>query len=560
MQNNMFLKDFPVVVFVELSQLYQQILQMYGRLFKEPEKVLEKHLLDLMNRGYSFEEALHELYKRAYAYFYLPSLSIGELFKISWNRFKRNPALAVPILLSEAAPALTTLIILIVLFALIQWFQSIGIYSKIVESLVEGKYEILGSPGVFELIIAAITTVAVSSLLLYALGISMCDSFLYTLSEEALKRGSCVFENVWGKAVKVLPRMFLTNIAKGLAIYGVPVVGLVAFILYTKDSPTILILGILTLLLIAIVYIFLLQLALIYVTPSIVIGSKRIANAFLESFSLFKKTALKILAYFIIQVAVVTAVSLITAALNLLNVLFSEAATLAILLVVRPVFSLCLAGMYMAHTNRIFDVRTLPEPRLSHTAVRLLVNGFRELCNLARDIKWITAASLVFIAGFAGGYWITTQGLSKIISQFVGLEKGGIVFERYLPVSIFADIFFHNWRIAAFTSVSGVYSIAAPATIVLVNGIILGAVAAVLPFTDFYVAIMPHGIVEIPGFILAAAAGMRLAYQLLARKEKASYIKRAAYIALGLAPFFAVAAFIETFITPFFIKLYLKSL
>jgi len=544
----------------EYLNYYRWLYSIYSRKFSNPEKVLSAHIMEFVEKGYSLEEALKELYKRAYVSIYLPSLSISELLELSWNRLKRNPVLSIPVLFSEAAPALSTLAVLLIILALLTYFRQIGVFSEIINGIMRGEYEVFLKPEVLNAILVALVPVGLAVIVFYTLGQSTCASFIYSLAEDSLKRGYCKLEEIWSKAVKNLPRVFIAILMKNLVVYVIPISCFLAFIFLGLKylDMLALILSTLMFLFAIILYIIAAEVALIYVEPSIVIGSRDAIEAFKESILLVRQNISKALGYFLLQVLVGIIIGSISGALSNFHILFSEAATLILLLIVRPIFAVCLAGIYMSLTGRVFNATRLTEPKLLLVAGKLMGRGLKELVELMKKPRWIVAASAIFLLGAVGGFGLAQIGLKEILSQSVGLGKGKI-FKEYFALSIFTDIFFHNWRIAAFTTVSGIFTYAAPFSIALFNGMIIGAIAAVMPLLDLAIGIMPHGIIEIPGFLLATAAGLRLAYKMYTGENRAEEVKKAAYVALGLIPIFATAAFIEAFVTPLIIDIYLKS-
>ncbi len=83
--------------------------------------------------------------------------------------------------------------------------------------------------------------------------------------------------------------------------------------------------------------------------------------------------------------------------------------------------------------------------------------------------------------------------------------------------------------------------------------------------TMFSAAILPHGIIEIPSFLLAGSAGMRLGYAALKTKfrpgpESDAYLSKtmrlAVYVVVGLAPLFFIAGLIEADVTPFIMRMF----
>src|SRR2546426_677524 len=83
--------------------------------------------------------------------------------------------------------------------------------------------------------------------------------------------------------------------------------------------------------------------------------------------------------------------------------------------------------------------------------------------------------------------------------------------------------------------------------------------------TMFFAAILPHGIIEIPSFVLSGSVGMRLGYAALKTKfrrgpESDEYLSKtlrvAVYVVVGLAPLFLIAGLIEADITPIIMRMF----
>ncbi len=96
------------------------------------------------------------------------------------------------------------------------------------------------------------------------------------------------------------------------------------------------------------------------------------------------------------------------------------------------------------------------------------------------------------------------------------------------------------------------------------NGIVIGAVMELVSkdHTALFVAaaILPHGIFEIPAFILSGALGILLARSLIAEwhggNDTAADARRSGRLfILYILPLVAVAAYVEAFITPLVIHL-----
>ena len=102
------------------------------------------------------------------------------------------------------------------------------------------------------------------------------------------------------------------------------------------------------------------------------------------------------------------------------------------------------------------------------------------------------------------------------------------------------------------------------------NGWVLGLVCAIAGdsmnvFLVFFVSILPHGIFEIPAFLISASLGIFLCFDITARILRIAIKQRFGVLLLHLArvavlivlPLIFSAAFIVAFITPFLIEIFL---
>ena len=96
------------------------------------------------------------------------------------------------------------------------------------------------------------------------------------------------------------------------------------------------------------------------------------------------------------------------------------------------------------------------------------------------------------------------------------------------------------------------------------NGVLIGSIVELVhnehSVAFVAAAILPHGIFEIPAFILSGALGILLAQSLIAEwyngADTAEDAKRFTRLfALYVMPLIAIAAFVEAFITPVIIHL-----
>ncbi|MBS7531961.1 stage II sporulation protein M [Hazenella sp. IB182353] len=134
--------------------------------------------------------------------------------------------------------------------------------------------------------------------------------------------------------------------------------------------------------------------------------------------------------------------------------------------------------------------------------------------------RYIRFLSVIFIVSALSGYW---NG-NDLLSVF---KKAGIFDQLKEVVSsiqrdpsffnVFLELFLNNWTAAMVTIVFGVFLVFWPSAMILMNGMLLGMVlkvaateSGVHPLLLFVKTILPHGIIEIPAIIIAAALGTHL--------------------------------------------------
>ena len=132
------------------------------------------------------------------------------------------------------------------------------------------------------------------------------------------------------------------------------------------------------------------------------------------------------------------------------------------------------------------------------------------------------------------------------------------------PVDMGLKIFFNNLEACILLFLGGASFGILTIIILGLNGIVIGAIMEIVSkdHTPVYVAaaILPHGIFEVPAFILSGALGILLAQSLVAewygREDTALVARRFGRLfILCVLPLVALAAFVEAFITPVVIHL-----
>ena len=166
------------------------------------------------------------------------------------------------------------------------------------------------------------------------------------------------------------------------------------------------------------------------------------------------------------------------------------------------------------------------------------------------------------LVGWGLGGWLGNQGLTKAIYA-LGYVPGHInpLVTGSPPLTVGVYIFFHNWQASLATALSGIWFPGVPFITLVLNGVLVGIVSDLTPITTmFAAAILPHGIIELPSFVIAGSAGIKLGVDFLRSFGKPGTTLRATarqtvYLLIGLAVLFFIAGFIEGNITPWIMRM-----
>lgn len=201
-----------------------------------------------------------------------------------------------------------------------------------------------------------------------------------------------------------------------------------------------------------------------------------------------------------------------------------------------------------------------PETPLSERIRGGISRGVSEMVTFTRSHPLLQGVSLLFgVAGFALG-WVAAEPFLGTVSTSIAERLVG-----HNPLGAAVEFGANNWTVAVSTAFAGLALAVPAATALLFNGFVFGVIARteeVLPELLAFVA--PHGIIEIPAFIIAGALGLSLGgagwRTVRGRTSVASLadaLERAFWVAVGLAVLLVVAGIIEGFVSPYYYQPFL---
>ena len=195
-----------------------------------------------------------------------------------------------------------------------------------------------------------------------------------------------------------------------------------------------------------------------------------------------------------------------------------------------------------------------------------------------RNLPFHLLSILAFVIGILLGDYVSVNGIKGyLVSAGYVPGQGNPLLNQVFGPSLGADIFLNNWLVSIATGLAGLGFGAPSFLTIMFNGFILGVLVPLSTLTMLLAAILPHGIIEIPSFILAGSMGIKLGYAALRRTLSGQngeigseggttssgsddYLSRTlrqtVYVVVGLAPLFLIAGLIEADVTPIIMRMF----
>lgn len=194
---------------------------------------------------------------------------------------------------------------------------------------------------------------------------------------------------------------------------------------------------------------------------------------------------------------------------------------------------------------------------------------------LLEQRSFVLAAMGLFLMGAAGGYLSVLDNplhlysiIPAEIAHSIDPNALGKHHESVKSPVMSTEIMTNNIQVALLAFAGGVTLGLWTGYLLVFNGIMLGAIAAVFwqhdKFYDFWAYIVPHGIIELTAIFIAGGSGLLMGYRVLVPGpySRSHQIKRQAIrsvqLLLGTIPLFVIAGIIEGYITPAAISLEAK--
>jgi uncharacterized membrane protein SpoIIM required for sporulation len=506
------------------------------------------------------------------------------LYKAYWL-WRRNQALIVPTMLSSSISVLTQSIFVIFGMAFIVQVEQNGTLSQMAAAASAVNYSRLASiffsRAVFLPFIVFIGASIFFAVVVTILANGFALSSEYVSYREALDGKKLSIGEVILSVKDKWKEMAWTNLLAALIIYGpigLAVLG-AAVSLYLSGGNVAGLIGLFGLLGIGGLAYALLAFFLMYSPVVVALENLSGFAAIRRSFSKVFENLGVSFTYAIVRVVSYLGIILVGVAGQYVGVPLTSLASIAVTLLLVPILHLTKTTVYreMLSSSEMefemyneysagFDLFHGPYARYVLHNLRCGLGALRKFIFSPENVVYHILSLGAFLIGVFAGSYVATHGLAFAIFT-LGYKSGQInpTILNTVPLSEGFDIFFHNWQVSLASALSGLWLVAPSLVTLGFNGVILGVVYYLTPNTTmFAAAIFPHGIIELPAFILAGSAGVRLGVAFLGTLSKKydqgsltvaedrfrQVARETIFILLGLVVLFLIAGFIEGNITP----------
>lgn len=495
--------------------------------------------------------------------------------------WRGSPALTVPTMFSTGLTALTESIAGIFVVALLVRLEGTSWLVRIAGDISSRNFTdlstLISTPAFVSLVLEYLLPAAAVSIIVLVVASGFVYSAEYGSYWQAREGAHVGVSDVMSRFVEkwrpMAWTMFLSNL---MALVPMLVgFGLLVFLVRASAGLAAVLLAIVVLLAGSILTVVL-ALFFIYAPVAVAADSLSGLAAIRKSWHQVRQNVGTAFAYGIVYTVLISAISFGSSFIPYVSLPISSLASVGILILVVPVLHLTKTEVY-AETLKPEPVEFVvykplfldlagPLPRLLW---RKLVEGLKELKDFAftlQNLKYHLLSAAGLGLGWLLGLWIGNNGLTGVIYA-LGYVPGKInpLVTGSAPLTVGVYIFFHNWQASLATALSGIWFPAMPVVGLLLNGILVGVVSDLVPNpTMLAAALLPHGVIELPAFVLAGSAGIKLGVVFLRSfrnpapgkiEEFHRVVRQTLYLIIGLALLFFIAGFIEGNITPIVMRM-----
>ncbi len=506
---------------------------------------------------------------------YVPTRGPLVLFELALRAIWSNRALTVPILLFAGVSSLSGLFSLMALIGLAAYLSATGVLRRLVDALLSPRpveiLALLASPEVLRPIVFSLAACLLASIIAGALASALSYSGLYEMARELLVKGrtglATFLQGMTRNWRRVLPVALVleTVVEVPIWLFLIALFYEMALVLLQPAAATVTsLLRLLGLSLLLLIYILAIYILTFYVLVAAVLRPELgISGAFSASFGTLAKKPGETILLVIFEAALRAGLASLASFLTAVSVNLTSLVSLIIMLVFEPVFQVARVGIFIQAEGEVVGLEPA-EWRVKEAISSSFREGLESLRSFLSDrgnLLLVLWAVLPMALGLLLGAAVGSMEDLRYAARALGLLRPGRLNELVRwPLGLTTSFYiaFYNWRIALSSATSGLLAGLPVLLFLFANGLVIGLVGALIGDVVLALsALLPHGVVEIPAFLIASACGLRmgLAFRAFGRgeiglEEFVSIVRRCVYALVGLLPLFILAGLIEGLVTP----------
>lgn len=529
----------------------------------------------------------------------LPRASFGRLGGYSYRVWRENPSIILPTLLVNAASMVSQAAVLAVMVALLSYVALSGDLAYIVRSIElidPSRWPVVVPDRIASIFYGTLPVLILTLVAWIALQItfgSLATSIEYSAYARIIRARAVTVRDFLEEGIHGWRRMMSAYIAVNL-VSGIPILlGLMVIIVGLIEGPpfdmsvpptlgesmfmiSMLAFGSLLLLIGAVAWTL-----TTFSYPAVAVGGLSGFGAIASSLGTIRRSFLQWLAYGVFRIGLVMALGLASVVVQYFGVTIGALVSALIVVSVTPILHMLKTSIHAASHDQAVGtdiMRRVAEPE-SVPTLNIMITGkvaptvkiaLATLARFAvspRNLGFHAIAVVAFLSAYVFGEFVSVGGMRDALLS-IGYLPGRIN-QEFLQLQapfLSLDLFFHNWMVSMNVAFAGAAFVFPTVSALFFNGWIIGIIRPLTPSQAmFLAAILPHGAVEIPAFLLSGSAGIRLGVQTaralrLQGPERLTAIRNSlretTLIVLGLAPLYLIAGVIEGTITPIIMRMY----
>jgi uncharacterized membrane protein SpoIIM required for sporulation len=522
------------------------------------------------------------------ALFGLKRIVFDRIFERSFWTWRKHPAIIIPTMLGSALQVILQSIVVIVVMLLLTGWALSGSLSRVLAAYRNsGVLGLVQDPTFSSTIVPLSVLMLVTLVLVAIVGAGYVYSSEYGIYVEAWNKDSVPVKSVLENGSRRWRAMAWTLFLSNLITWGPAAIGYALLIASATSINSIA--GLIAFFTAISVFQPLLFASLIlsvftvYSYPAVVIDQVSGLRAIRQSFRVASHNLGITLTYSLVRIIFQGLLLLVVFFAGIIGLPLTSLITVILSFLLTPILHLTKTMIYyyagpsvsempFQLSNPIWQDVFRQLPRAAWMKIKTgLSEGLRFVIG-PRNLPFHLLSMLAFALGIYMGYYVSVNGVAGFFLS-LGYRPGhGNSLLAQLPVPALPvlgiDIFLNNWLVSIATALSGLGFGAPSFVTIMFNGFILGVLLApqLSPsLTMFLAAILPHGIIEIPAFVLSGSVGIRLGYAAWKARfrrgsENTEYLSKtlrlAVYVVVGLAPLFFIAGLIEADVTPWIMRMF----